>query len=191
MTLATQRATAIMFVDGVIVRGPCVRRSSGFPSPVVPRFLRRMVRTVPRSDAVHLTFRRSDESLRNLPLQTDRELKRQQRCNYPVSEAVTHDLQRTLLGEVREEAGIWREFQRTDKVQRVLRGSALAHLWSNSDAAGFSHRGARRLTSCRPLIRDRHRTVETDLKGPPSPASRPAFPERSNLSHRVARAADA
>ena len=57
--------------------------------------------------------------------------------------------------------------------------------------ARFSHRGARRLTSCRPSIRDRHRTVETDLKGPPSPVSRPAFPERSNLSHRAARAADA
>jgi hypothetical protein len=45
--------------------------------------------------------------------------------------------------------------------------------------APFNHRGARRLTSCRPSIRDTQHTVETDLKGLPFPASRPAFPERA------------
>jgi hypothetical protein len=69
-----------------------------------------MVRTIPRSHAVHLPFRRSDDSLRHLPLQTDGELKHQQRCNYPFCGSVTHDPQPTLPAVMREEAHHRRKF---------------------------------------------------------------------------------
>lgn len=44
----------------------------------------------------------------------------------------------------------------------------IVQVWSNSGAAPFSHRGALRLPACHPSTRGTHRTVETDLKGPPS-----------------------
>src|ERR1700682_4087916 len=87
MTLAIQRVTAIVLVrrDTSRVRG-------------------RMTMTVPRACAACLPFRQGDICMRHLPLQSDRDLEQQQRGSHPICGSVTHDLERTPLAGMREEA---------------------------------------------------------------------------------------
>jgi hypothetical protein len=58
---------------------------------------------VPRFQAAHLSFGWGNDSLRDVPLQTDGELKYYQRCDHPVCGSATHDPQRTPLAVMREE----------------------------------------------------------------------------------------
>src|SRR5690348_16578409 len=99
MTLASLRATTIVLVDRVTVRGPCTRRGSSIAALV--GYL--MGGTVLRCHAVRLPFRWSHDSLHRRPLQTDGELKHHQRCNYPVGGSVTHERQTTPLTATKEE----------------------------------------------------------------------------------------
>jgi hypothetical protein len=62
-----------------------------------------MGRTAPRFHAVHLPLRWGYDRMRHLPLQTDRELNHQQRCNHPVCGSLTHDPQRTPVAVMKEE----------------------------------------------------------------------------------------
>lgn len=82
-----------------------------------------MVRTVPRVHPARLPFGRGHIGVRHLPLHTDDELQHQQRCNHPVCGSVTHDLQRTLLAAMGEEARVCRKAKRAASVRcnRMLR----------------------------------------------------------------------
>ncbi len=103
MTLAAQSVAAVVLRGRVIVRGQRTRRCTCVGS----RVLGLMGRTVPSLRGAHLPVRSNCVSLRHLPLQTDGELKHQQRCNHPVcgSVCVTHAPQRTPVAVIRE--GAW------------------------------------------------------------------------------------
>jgi len=103
MTLAPQRAAAVVFVNRVFMRRQRTRGGSSVASLGAPRVLGRLGRTVPRFHAVHLSFGWGNDSLRDVPLQTDGELKYYQRCDHPVCRSATHDPQRTPLAVMREE----------------------------------------------------------------------------------------
>ena len=79
MTLAAERMTAVVFAGRVVMRGRRPHRVRRAASLLNAQVLRRMSRTVTRSHAVHLLLRLGHDSLRRLPLQTDGELKHEQR----------------------------------------------------------------------------------------------------------------
>jgi hypothetical protein len=80
MTLAAERMTAVVFAGRVVMQGRRPhrdsRRAASLLNAQVPR---QMSRTVTRYHAVHLLVRLGHDSLRRLPLQTDGELKHEQR----------------------------------------------------------------------------------------------------------------
>jgi len=80
MTLAAERMTAVVFAGRVVMRGRRPHRGSRRAASLLnARILRGMSRTVTRSHAVHLLLRLGHDSLRRRPLQTDGELKHEQR----------------------------------------------------------------------------------------------------------------
>ncbi len=102
VTLTAHGAAAVVLVGGVVVRGGRARRCSSAATINGPRVLRLMAGTVPRFHAARLRLRRGRGRMRHLPLQTERELKHQQRRKYPVCGSVRHDSQRTPAAVMRE-----------------------------------------------------------------------------------------
>jgi hypothetical protein len=104
MTLAVKGTAAVVLMcrGTVTVRGRRARRCSSAVSINGPRVPRLMAGTVPRFHAARLRLRRGRGSMRHLPLQTEDELKHQQRCKHPVCGSVRHDSQRTPAAVMRE-----------------------------------------------------------------------------------------
>jgi len=155
VTLAAQRATAVVILRRVVVRG--------FATLVDRQIVRRMARTMPGFHTAHRALRQDRGRMRRLPRRTDGELQDEQRSNHPIGGPVTHDFKRVHPPPRREKrvAHLWEgeTAARTWKVSAPM-WKVTAHVTALSAAANASRTG--RLASAAPAI---HRSRNASAAG--------------------------